>query len=252
MPKKLSLPFEEYNYEQRRLSKHFQKRKPAYKGDIAARTIAHYCRKVVFVMGPNEVVANLAILGINVTSETVRNYVKWGLIPTPFRKSLGRGKGRISIYPEETPEEFYASYCLVHRVEGIKLSPKLVAPIRKAALCIEKSPELVHYMEFFTSSMKRNGIEKKAAGYIQNGGLPFVLIFMWLHFRTIAVAILDKICGEFNYYVDDDGNITKNFIPGSKTKLTFKTSSKFKEEMEASPERRKDTPFPIPDISRLP
>lgn len=83
---------------------------------------------------PDEVVAKLKVLGVNITRRTLLNYEKDKLIPEPKRGGAGRGKGRTTDYPDETPAEFYASHTLRH---GRGFRPDLIARSRKRALIME-------------------------------------------------------------------------------------------------------------------
>lgn len=64
-------------------------------------------------MSPDEVVASLKSLGVNITRRTLLNYEKWRLIPEPKRGGGGKG-GRWTNYPEDVLEEAYASWTLLH------------------------------------------------------------------------------------------------------------------------------------------
>ncbi|HHV34568.1 MAG TPA: hypothetical protein GXX59_03185 [Syntrophomonadaceae bacterium] len=88
----------------------------------------------------DQVLRKLDALGLNVNSErTLQRYVKDKLIPMPDRKSLGRGKGRITDYAKETPAEFYASYKLRH--EYRIRSSDVISRCREKALIMENSPD---------------------------------------------------------------------------------------------------------------
>ncbi|MCL6558948.1 MAG: hypothetical protein K6U74_09115, partial [Firmicutes bacterium] len=119
--------------------------------------------KVVVPITPDEVIAELKKLGVNISRNTLLNYEKWGLIPEAERGSHGKGKGRYADYPPETIAEAYASYCALRGLtfsetanlitpDGIyqqnfqicdggafkvKVSPRQVAVIRKRALDFE-------------------------------------------------------------------------------------------------------------------
>lgn len=95
-------------------------------------------REIIRIMRPDIVLKKLEELGVEISERTLQRYVKDNLIPEPERKSGGRGKGRITDYPEETPTEAYASYYLMHG--DIKLPPKMVAEARNHALHFEENP----------------------------------------------------------------------------------------------------------------
>lgn len=88
--------------------------------------------KAVIITDSQEVLCQLSELGVNVTERTLQLYVKRELMPKPTRKSLGRGKGKITDYPEEAVAEFYASWRLIHHKKS-KLTPEMVAEIRSDA-----------------------------------------------------------------------------------------------------------------------
>lgn len=92
----------------------------------------------ISIMGPDTVLKELEKLGINMSERTLQRYVKDDLVPMPERKSGGRGKGRVTDYPEETPVEAYASYNLIHG--EIKLPTEMVAEARYHALSFEENP----------------------------------------------------------------------------------------------------------------
>lgn len=82
---------------------------------------------------PDEVISKLERIGVKITRRTLLNYEKFGLIPEPKRSGAGKGKGRTTDYPDETPAEAFAAYCLLHDhgAEGIKVKPEWVASIRQ-------------------------------------------------------------------------------------------------------------------------
>lgn len=81
-------------------------------------------------MKTEEVLERLAELGVVITERTLQRYVKIGLIPKPERKSAGRGKGRITDYPPETPAEAYASHKILHS-KDLKPTPQYLAEALK-------------------------------------------------------------------------------------------------------------------------
>lgn len=107
----------------RRLAK--AKAKPKHKNIL---------RFEVFKMTPDEVIAELKKLGIKISRSTLLNYEKQGLIPGPKRGGAGKGKGRTTDYPDETPAEFYASHVLKTR-DGARIV--FIAKCRKKALLME-------------------------------------------------------------------------------------------------------------------
>ena len=103
------------------------------------RTKARH-RGILRIVRPEAVLKKLSELGITITERTLQKYVKNELIPMPERKSAGRGRGKITDYPEEAPAEFYASYNQVHG--KIKWPLDKVAAARKRALRVKDDPLL--------------------------------------------------------------------------------------------------------------
>lgn len=64
-------------------------------------------------MKPDDVCAALSKIGADVSRRTLLHYEEWGLIPEPHRGGGGPG-GRFSEYPDETVEEAYAAWRLIH------------------------------------------------------------------------------------------------------------------------------------------
>lgn len=94
-------------------------------------------------MTPDEVIEQLKKIGIEISRPTLTRYEKQGLIPNPKRGGLGRGGGRWTDYPDNTIEEAYASWQLMHGEYGTnevnndffngkppKINPLTVANVR--------------------------------------------------------------------------------------------------------------------------
>ena len=84
------------------------------------------------IVGPKQVLDELSKYGINTSERTLQRYAKEGLIPEPERRSAGRGKGKISDYPEDTPAHFYASWRTINGFR--KLNKEDIAKIRQIIL----------------------------------------------------------------------------------------------------------------------
>ncbi len=61
-------------------------------------------------------IARLSSHGFTVTKTELARWHRAGLLPRPQRRSLGRGRGMISIYPSETTDQLLA-LCTIHRSE---------------------------------------------------------------------------------------------------------------------------------------
>ena len=109
-----------------------------YNKNMSHRQAKPKGRGILRIMRPDIILKKLKELGVEISERTLQRYVKEGLVPMPERKSGGRGKGKITDYPESTVAEAYASYCLMHG--DIKLPPKMVAVARNYALYFEDNP----------------------------------------------------------------------------------------------------------------
>ena len=69
-------------------------------------------------MTPDEVLAQLKLLGVKISRPTLSRYEKQRLIPVPKRGSLGRGGGRWTDYPPETVAEAFAAWALLNGKYG--------------------------------------------------------------------------------------------------------------------------------------
>lgn len=69
-------------------------------------------------MTPDEVIAQLKKMGVEMSRPTLTRYEQQGLIPEPERGAYGRGGGRWTDYPDETVEEAYAAWSLIHGEYG--------------------------------------------------------------------------------------------------------------------------------------
>lgn len=78
-----------------------------------------------------DVIDELAKRKISAHIKTLQRRAKDGLIPCPYRKSGGRGKGMVVLYPDDTPAEYYAAEKVK---EMFKLSYSEIKKIREIAL----------------------------------------------------------------------------------------------------------------------
>ncbi len=88
-------------------------------------------KKPEYKLTPQDVIDQLSSLGFSVKPKTLQRRYQDELIPRPFIKGGGRGKGTIVLYPDDTPAEFYASE---HLKDKLGISLKEVAEIRQIAL----------------------------------------------------------------------------------------------------------------------
>ncbi|MBP2650767.1 MAG: hypothetical protein H6Q74_1592 [Firmicutes bacterium] len=72
-------------------------------------------------MSPDEVLRQIKNMGINISRSTLLRFEKAKVIPEPKRGANGRGAGRFSDYPEDTPKHFFASWWTI-KSEGISLN----------------------------------------------------------------------------------------------------------------------------------
>ena len=88
-------------------------------------------KKPEYKLTPQDVIDQLLRLGFSVKPKTLQRRYQDELIPRPFMKGGGRGKGTIVLYPDDTPAEFYASE---HLKDKLGINFKEVAEIRQIAL----------------------------------------------------------------------------------------------------------------------
>jgi len=82
-------------------------------------------------LSPDEVILELKQrANISITRRTLLRYEDAKLIPEAIRGGKGRGRGRVTDYPIETPRETFASYALIHGEPSYK--PEFVAKMRKS------------------------------------------------------------------------------------------------------------------------
>lgn len=93
-------------------------------------------RGVIRLVTPKIVMKKLKELGITTTNTTLWRYVKDGLIPEPDTKGAGQGRGKDTDYPEDTPQQFTASYLLRHNKDPYlgKHNKEQTRKAREAAL----------------------------------------------------------------------------------------------------------------------
>jgi len=107
-----------------------------YLGGITYGFYANGVKKPEYKLTPQDVIDQLLRLGFSVKPKTLQRRYQNGLIPRPFTKGGGRGKGIIVLYPDDTPAEFYASEHLKNKL-GIDF--KEVAEIRQIVLQDDKN-----------------------------------------------------------------------------------------------------------------
>ena len=93
-------------------------------------------KKPEYKLTPQDVIDQLLRLGFSVKPKTLQRRYQDELIPRPFMKGGGRGKGTIVLYPDDTPAEFYASE---HLKDKLGINFKEVAEIRQIALQGDKN-----------------------------------------------------------------------------------------------------------------
>ena len=93
-------------------------------------------KKPEYKLTPQDVIVQLLRLGFSVKPKTLQRRYQDELIPKPFIKGGGRGKGTIVLYPDDTPAEFYASE---HLKDKLGINFKEVAEIRQIALQGDKN-----------------------------------------------------------------------------------------------------------------
>lgn len=124
-----------------------------------------------------QVLKKLLDLDAMITTATLNNYEKWGLISKPERQNLGRGGGIITTYAPEAAAEAYASWFLMRGAvfKDLKASPETVAEARKIALHIENSGY----------SSKNDVVNDKELGAMVIGkGIQAFLALEWLKVRN--------------------------------------------------------------------
>ena len=150
-------------------------------------------------MSPNEFVARLKEKGIEITTRTLLNYETNGLIPSPERRSEGRGRGKSTDYPDHSIYEFMASYQLISGPEH-KINQKLVKQFRKKALELEQKTD-------WTS-------EKLLKEYSDNIREVFGSVF-WLQYRDLAKEGISLDSGAGIQYYVKNGKLKKQInYPG--------------------------------------
>ena len=93
-------------------------------------------KKPEYKLTPRDVIEQVSRLGFSVKPKTLQRRYQDELIPRPFIKGGGRGKGTIVLYPDDTPAEFYASE---HLKDKLGITLKEVAEIRQIALQGDKN-----------------------------------------------------------------------------------------------------------------
>ncbi len=94
-----------------------------------------------------EVLSKLDAKGFKVTQQTLRNYEKKRLIPTPWRGHGGKGHGKITDYAEETPAHVATAFRMINGLiddSGFKLKTERVAKAREDALNAVESGTAEH------------------------------------------------------------------------------------------------------------
>lgn len=109
---------------------------------------------------PDEVIEKLKKLEVDTTRRTLLNYEKWGLVPEAVRGGAGKGKGRTTDYPDETPAEFYASIKL-KSVYGLKVA--VIARCREKGLRMEKENNGLGLAEWFDEPLPGDEVDANGA-----------------------------------------------------------------------------------------
>ena len=140
---------------------------------------------------PHEVLEKIEELGVKPPSiRTLQRWAKQGLTPKPETKSAGRGKGRTSDYPDETPAEAAASFIVK---SNWKLSPEEIAKIRRKALEIESG----NYgrIDAYFSSLIMDGLGKNwfvvdsyDSTALENIDEENRKVFRWLELKHLFLA----------------------------------------------------------------
>jgi hypothetical protein len=102
-------------------------------------------KKPEYKLTQQDVIDQLSSLGFSVKPKTLQRRYQDELIPKPFIKGGGRGKGTIVLYTDDTPAEFFASE---HLKDKLSLNFKKVSEIRQIALQDDKN---AFWLNIFTS-----------------------------------------------------------------------------------------------------
>ena len=95
-------------------------------------------RGILRIVKPEIVLRELNKMGVEISHRTLQRYAEDGLIPKPETKAAGRGKGKITDYPDETPGEAFASWLLMKG--NLRRRKEEVKMIREAALGLREYP----------------------------------------------------------------------------------------------------------------
>ncbi len=118
--------------------------------------------------------------GIEISRVTLQRWTKAGLVPEPVTGSLGRGRGRFTIYPEGTLEEAAASWWVL-RLPGFRLSLPVVAEARAAALKFHKA-----------ACENRPSVREYLAAITAPSGPKLSLVWLIAWRKAVASYPLDK------------------------------------------------------------
>lgn len=73
---------------------------------------------------------------VPVTSRTIRNWTRAGLLPPPVKKGLGKGKGTVAYYPPETLEKARFIHNLREYAKTPELKKRLVRMVGSSKIYI--------------------------------------------------------------------------------------------------------------------
>ncbi|MCM0758123.1 hypothetical protein M7775_05975 [Sporomusa sphaeroides DSM 2875] len=134
-------------------------------------------------MTPDEVIQELQRMNVNITRRTLLRYETAKLIPAATRGGQGRGKGRTTDYPKDTPAEAYVANALLHGNPSYK--PEVIARARQFVLkdidsgepnLMLKEPACIYWLIYFMLYNEKIDLQNHE---------------IWIDFRTIDTTFND-------------------------------------------------------------